>query len=83
MSETITKFKIDHIAITERGYEVGGYMIEAEAALAERDKRIEELEALVERMKCCQNCNHWKGWCAIFRKDVCKKPFYARWEAGR
>lgn len=41
---------------------------EAEAALAERDKRISELEALVEWMKCCQNCD-------VYNKNANDIPF--------
>jgi hypothetical protein len=29
-------------------------------AFAEKDKRIAELEAQVENMKCCGNCGYWK-----------------------
>ena len=25
------------------------------------EKRIEELEAQIEKMKCCENCQHWEG----------------------
>jgi hypothetical protein len=29
-----------------------------EQTIAERDARIKELEALVEKLKCCDNCKH-------------------------
>lgn len=36
--EAITKFRIDHTAITKGGFEVGGHIIETKAATAEQNK---------------------------------------------
>lgn len=41
---------------------------DAEAALADRDKRIKELEAIVEEMKCCGNC----GLNDCLRYEMCE-----------
>lgn len=58
------------------------------AALAERDKRIAELDALVQKMKRCDNCGtiereqknpmypHTRSAC-----ESCQR--YSNWEAGR
>ena len=31
----------------------------------EKDKRIKELEAQIEKMKCCQNCSHLCSRCEL------------------
>lgn len=35
----------------------------AELAIAERDKRIKELESIIEDMKSCDTCKHWTLTC--------------------
>ena len=32
---------------------------------AEKDRRIKELEAQIEKMKCCQNCSHLCSRCEL------------------
>lgn len=54
-----------------------------------REKRIEELEAQIEEMKCCQNCDHYRwsngdDWC----NDHYGQPTYdeeckGKWELRR
>ena len=34
-----------------------------EAGAEPREKRIEELEVQIEKMKCCGNCKHYKKYC--------------------
>ena len=54
---------------------------EAYLASAEpREKRIAELEAQIEKMKCCQNCSHLCGLCELGIEGcyVCSK-----WELRR
>ena len=45
-----------------------------------REKRIAELEAQIEKMKCCQNCSHLCGLCELGINGcyVCSK-----WEVRR
>jgi hypothetical protein len=46
---------------------------EAEAALAERDSKIRELEATVERLKNCWNCDKAEARCHYFEGPVCER----------
>ncbi|WP_294429195.1 hypothetical protein [uncultured Treponema sp.] len=51
-----------------------------------REKRIAELEAQIEKMKCCENCKHhyWAGGadlCCRLRENECKdKIKLEKWE---
>jgi hypothetical protein len=48
---------------------------EAEDAIAERDGKIRELEAMVERLRNCWNCKNSDVRCSYFDGPVCE-----RWE---
>ena len=48
---------------------------DAEDAIAERDGKIRELEAMVERLKNCWNCDKADARCSYFEGPVCE-----RWE---
>ena len=48
---------------------------EAEDAIAERDGKIRELEAMVERLRNCWNCKNSDVRCSYFEGPVCE-----RWE---
>ena len=52
----------------------------ADYQLEGRDIKIKELEAQIEKMKCCQNCSHLCGLCELGIKGcyVCSK-----WELRR
>ena len=68
----------------EREYEIeykDKQISSLKAALAEKDARIKELEALVEKMKNCDNCRHGADWdtCdACLEKDDVQ--WYSKWE---
>ena len=55
-------------------------VLEWQKQQAEKDRRIKELEAQIEKMKCCQNCSHLCGLCELGIKGcyVCSK-----WELRR
>ena len=48
---------------------------EAEDAIAERDGKIRDLEAMVERLRNCWNCKNSDVRCSYFEGPVCE-----RWE---
>lgn len=64
-------------SIAKRGYLAGA---------KPRDKRIAELEAQIEKMKCCQNCKFRHEECndADWRKEACIGccPQNDNWEFG-
>ena len=72
------------IAIDKYGaYKLGrydGYLAGAEP----REKRITDLEAQIEKMKCCQNCDNW-NWkhnkCEKKLKGDCFKA--SKWQLRR
>ena len=40
-------------------------VLEWQKQQAEKDRRIKELEAQIEKMKCCQNCSHLCSRCEL------------------
>jgi hypothetical protein len=63
-----------------------GYLAGAEP----REKRIAELEAQIEKMKCCRNCKnegdykepyrYGTGWCNICKRHKVAKGNFDKWE---
>ena len=51
---TIDEIKELYKMIAERDDSIGDLI----SKIADKDKRISELEALVEKLKCCGNCKH-------------------------
>ena len=58
------KWAIDHKSLEYWNSYVDGYIAGAEP----REKRIAELEAQIEKMKCCSNCDNW-NW----KHNKCEK----------
>lgn len=59
ISELLDNFAIDNIRLMQGSSDMDSIekdRAEILQAFAEKDKRIAELEATVERMKCCGNC---------------------------
>lgn len=84
--EYIPKSKSNELArFSRKGY-VDGYIDGAEP----REKRIEELEQQIEKMKCCQNCKnegdykepyrYGTGWCNICTRHKVAKGNFDKWE---
>ena len=64
-------FNWNEIDVAERAGYVKGYIAGAEP----REKRIAELEAQIEKMKCCYNCKHSRT-----EYEHCRTDKHEKWE---
>ena len=78
------KFAVDYPTSYGKGYKHKDLRIAYLAGAELREKRIEELEAQIEEMKCCQNCKHFD----FDEPKYCHKGVYNcayvcdKWELG-
>ena len=59
MGRAISKLSGELQAKDERIEAQSSVIIACQNAILQKDERIEELEAMVEKMKCCENCNFY------------------------
>ena len=66
MGRAISKLSGELKAKDERIEAQSSVIIACQNAILQKDERIEELEAMVEKMKCCENCNFYPSQKCFF-----------------
>ena len=90
LAKHILELQADKGRLTDRVRELEEKLANADYQLEGRDLEIKELEAQIEKMKCCSNCKnegdykepyrYGTGWCNICKRHKVAKGNFDKWE---